>query len=98
DVLHGSWLGHALHPALVALPIGAWTTSAVLDMVGARKGADTALGLGILASLPTAASGLVDWSYTEGKPKRLGFAHAALNTAALTCYTTSWLARRSGHR
>jgi len=98
DGLHGTWLGHPLHPALVALPIGAWTTASVLDMVGARRGADTALGFGILTSLPTAAAGLVDWSYTEGKPRRLGFAHAALNSAALACYSGSWLARRGGHR
>lgn len=98
DVLHGTWLGHALHPALVAIPIGAWSTASVLDMVGSRRGADTAIGLGILAALPTAASGLVDWSYTEGKPRRIGLAHAALNSAALTCYGLSWLARRGGHR
>jgi len=98
DALHGTWLGHALHPALIAVPIGSWTTAAVLDMVGSHKGADTAIGFGILAALPTAASGLVDWSYTEGKPRRVGFAHAALNSAALTCYGLSWLARRSGHR
>jgi len=98
DALHGTWLGHALHPALVAIPIGSWTTATVLDMVGARKGADTAIGFGILAALPTAASGLVDWSYTEGKPRRLGFAHAALNGTALACYSASWLARRSGYR
>jgi nitrite reductase/ring-hydroxylating ferredoxin subunit/uncharacterized membrane protein len=98
DVLHGTWLGHVLHPALVALPIGSWTTAAVLDMLGEREGADTAVGFGILASLPTAASGLVDWSYTEGKPRRLGFAHAALNGTALGFYGLSWLARKGGHR
>ena len=98
DALHGTWLGHALHPALVAVPIGAWTTASFLDLVGARRGADTAIGFGVLAALPTAASGLVDWSYTEGKPRRIGLAHAALNSAALACYGTSWLARRSGHR
>jgi nitrite reductase/ring-hydroxylating ferredoxin subunit/uncharacterized membrane protein len=98
DVLHGTWLGHVLHPALVAVPIGSWTTAAFLDMAGDRDGADAAIGFGILSSLPTAASGLVDWSYTEGKPKRLGFAHAALNSAALGCYGLSWLARKRGHR
>jgi nitrite reductase/ring-hydroxylating ferredoxin subunit/uncharacterized membrane protein len=98
DALHGTWLGHALHPMLVTVPIGSWTTAAVLDLVGARRGADTAIGFGVLAALPTAASGLADWSYTEGKPRRLGFAHAAANSAALLCYGTSWLARRSGHR
>jgi nitrite reductase/ring-hydroxylating ferredoxin subunit/uncharacterized membrane protein len=98
DALHGTWLGHALHPALVALPIGSWTTAAVLDLVGAKRGADTAIGFGILAALPTAASGLVDWSYTEGKPRRFGFAHAAANSAALACFGASWLARRADHR
>jgi len=98
DALHGTWLGHALHPMLVAIPIGSWTTAAVLDVVGAHQGADTAVGFGILAALPTAASGLVDWSYTEGKPRRVGFAHAALNGGALTFYSASWLARKSGHR
>jgi nitrite reductase/ring-hydroxylating ferredoxin subunit/uncharacterized membrane protein len=98
DLLHGTWLGHALHPVLVALPIGAWTTAAVLDLVGARSGADTAVGFGILTSLPTAAAGLADWSYTRGKPRRLGFAHAALNSTALVCYGASWFVRRGGHR
>jgi nitrite reductase/ring-hydroxylating ferredoxin subunit len=83
---------------LVVLPIGAWTTAAVLDAVGEGDAADTAVGFGILSSLPTAAAGLVDWSYTEGKPRRVGFAHAALNGGALAAYGLSWLARKSGHR
>jgi nitrite reductase/ring-hydroxylating ferredoxin subunit/uncharacterized membrane protein len=98
DVLHGTWLGHVLHPALVAVPIGSWTTAAMLDLAGHRKGADAAIGFGIVAALPTGASGLVDWSYAEGKPRRLGFAHAALNGTALGLYSLSWLARKSGHR
>ncbi len=27
NVLHGTWLGHPLHPALVTVPLGAWTTA-----------------------------------------------------------------------
>jgi nitrite reductase/ring-hydroxylating ferredoxin subunit/uncharacterized membrane protein len=98
NALQGTWLGHPLHPALVAVPIGGWTMAAVLDLVGARQAADTAVGFGIVTSLPTAAAGLVDWSYTQGKPRRLGLAHATLNSAALACYTTSWLARKAGQR
>jgi len=98
DALHGTWLGHALHPALILLPAGSWTTAAVLDLAGDAKGADTAIGFGILTSLPAAASGMVDWSYTTGRSRRLGLVHATLNTVALSCYTLSWVARKTGSR
>src|SRR5687768_17088869 len=98
DALHGTWFGHALHPALILAPGGSWLTAAVLDLVGDDDGAQTAVGFGILASLPAAASGMVDWGYTEGRARRVGLAHAALNSAALGLYTLSWLARKGGHR
>ena len=31
NVLHGTWLGHPLHPALTHVPLGAWTTALALD-------------------------------------------------------------------
>ncbi len=31
--LHGTWLGHPLHPALTDLPVGAWTASALFDLL-----------------------------------------------------------------
>src|SRR3954463_13323933 len=34
DALSGTPLGHALHPFLTDLPIGTWTSAAVLDLVG----------------------------------------------------------------
>ncbi|MEJ7659708.1 MAG: hypothetical protein WKG07_08815 [Hymenobacter sp.] len=39
DTLHGVWLGHPLHPVLVQIPVGAWTSAAVLDAVpgGTRR-------------------------------------------------------------
>jgi nitrite reductase/ring-hydroxylating ferredoxin subunit len=98
DFLNGTWLGHPLHAALTDVPIGAWTTAAVLDLVGARRGADTAIGLGILAALPTAAAGLADWHDYSGPPRRLGLVHAMTNSAALNCYVGSLLARHSGNR
>jgi nitrite reductase/ring-hydroxylating ferredoxin subunit/uncharacterized membrane protein len=98
DVLHGTWFGHVLHPALILAPAGSWLTAAVLDLVGDEDGAKTAISFGILASLPAAASGLVDWGYTSGRTRRMGLAHAALNSAALGLYVLSWLARKNGHR
>src|SRR5437762_3719543 len=98
NFLHGTWLGHALHPALTDVPIGAWWTSAFLDLLGVERGADWALGIGAAAAVPTALSGLADWSDTNEQPRRVGLVHAALNTVGLGCVVGSLLARRSGDR
>ena len=29
DALHGTWLGHPLHPVLVQIPVGAWVSSQI---------------------------------------------------------------------
>src|SRR5215211_4003885 len=46
DTLVGTWLGHPLHPAVVALPIGAWTSALALDFAGEERAADLLIGLG----------------------------------------------------
>jgi nitrite reductase/ring-hydroxylating ferredoxin subunit/uncharacterized membrane protein len=101
DVLHGRWLGHPLHPALVNVPLGAWTIAAVLDAIeegsGNRalgSGADAAIGLGLMAALGAAITGIADWRHTEGQARRVGLAHGLLNTGALALYTTSLILRR----
>src|SRR5438270_9823960 len=33
DVLHGTWLGHPLHPALTDVPVGAWAAAVVMEAV-----------------------------------------------------------------
>ena len=37
DVLSGAWLGHALHPIMTDIPIGAWTSAVVLDWTAAKR-------------------------------------------------------------
>src|SRR5437763_16556366 len=81
DALDGVWLGAPLHPALTDVPLGAWSAAALLDTVGSDS-ADAALAVGILAAVPAALTGLNDWSYLKGEPKRLGVVHALLNTMA----------------
>ncbi|HEY0382392.1 MAG TPA: Rieske 2Fe-2S domain-containing protein [Candidatus Elarobacter sp.] len=93
DALNGTWLGHALHPAITDVPIGAWTAALALDALGERRGARIAVGVGLLGALGAAATGLTDWADTSGKPRRLGVVHAALNGAATLLYGASWLAR-----
>jgi uncharacterized membrane protein len=101
EVLAGAWLGHALHPLLTDFPLGCWLASGLLDLVGGRRarGASQRLvGLGVLFTVPTALSGLSDWSAAQDpRVRRVGTAHALLNGAIGTSYFLSWRARRRGH-
>lgn len=100
-LLGGAPIGHAAHPVLTDVPIGLWTSSTVLDLVGhgsAHPEADRLLGLGVLAAVPAAVTGVVDWSASRERVQRVGVAHAALNSVALTLYATSWVLRRTGRR
>lgn len=97
EVLSGSWLGHALHPLLTDFPLGCWASASLLDLAGFGRHPDAArrlVGLGILASVPTAASGLSDWSRLGTRDRRVGLVHAQLNSVALSLYVASYLARR----
>ena len=101
-LLGGSWLGHALHPLLTDVPIGAWTSSLILDFAGgpsAEQAADLLLGIGIVAVAPTAASGWSDWSETlTPEQRRVGLVHAAANITAASLFSASLLRRREGRR
>ena len=101
DGLSGTWLGHTLHPLLTDVPIGAWTSSLILDAVGGResqRAADRLIAVGILAALPTAATGIADWGDTQPKERRVGMVHAVANTTALALFSGSLLARGRGRR
>jgi nitrite reductase/ring-hydroxylating ferredoxin subunit/uncharacterized membrane protein len=104
DALSGVPLGHALHPLLTQVVVGAWTSATILDILGGR-GSDAAarrlIGVGIAASAPTVATGLNDWADSESandEVRRVGAVHGALNSAALGMYAASLAARRRGAR
>ena len=101
DVLSGTWLGHPLHPPLIDVVIGAWTSALLLDLLGGEEGreaADRLVVAGIVAAVPTAAAGLSDWAELRGGSRRVGSVHAVGNTTALVLHTLSSLARRRGDR
>ncbi len=101
DALSGTWLQHPVHPPLTDVVIGSWLSGVAVDMLGGRGGATASrrlVGLGILAALPTAATGASDWSDLIGKDRRLGSIHAVANSTALAAQSLSWLERRRGHR
>ncbi|WP_299761265.1 Rieske 2Fe-2S domain-containing protein [uncultured Pontibacter sp.] len=100
NALHGKWLGHPLHPAITDVPVGAWTTAAVLDgleLMGKEKytpGADAAVAVGLVGALGAAVTGLADWTGTRKERRKLGMLHGMLNAGATALYATSLLLRR----
>ncbi len=100
NFLNGVWLGHPLHPAVIVLPIGFWTSTLVFDLAGEERAADLSLGLGLVTAVGAAATGAAQWqdaAHNE-KPRRLGALHALLNVLATILYAGSWLLRRNGRR
>ncbi|MEH0820945.1 MULTISPECIES: Rieske 2Fe-2S domain-containing protein [unclassified Micromonospora] len=97
DLLHGVWLGHPLHPAMVQVPVGAWISAAVLDLLPSqRRAATTLVGLGTVSALPAAVAGLNDWAALARDQRRVGLVHAASNSVALVFYASSLAARLRG--
>ena len=100
NFLHGSALGPPLHPALIELPVGAWTLAAILDaleLAGLRRNrgfADTAIKIGLVGAIGAAVAGATDWSETDGRAKRIGLAHGVMNLTATGLYALSLLVRR----
>ena len=102
DMLHGTWLGHPLHPVLTDIPVGAWTVALVLDALAGmtgredfEAGADGAVAVGLLGAVGAAVTGLTDWTETGARSKKIGFVHAALHVVATGLYATSWVMRSS---
>jgi uncharacterized membrane protein len=104
DVLSGAWLGHALHPILSDIPIGAWTSSVILDWTGgkdSRAASDRLILTGVLAVGATAVTGWSDWADAEqgsAAVRRSGLVHAAANGTAAALMISSYLARKRGAR
>lgn len=107
DALHGTWLGHPLHPALVTLPIGTWTFALAVDVLATSglireqptaQAAETALKVGAAGAVAAAAAGLADWQYTDGRDRRVGLVHALVNGTALALMLGSIALRSRGRR
>jgi nitrite reductase/ring-hydroxylating ferredoxin subunit/uncharacterized membrane protein len=103
NFLHGTWLGHPLHPALTDIPVGAWTAALALDALEGMSGrkecgsaADLAIGVGLIGAVGSAVTGITDWSETggAGSAARTGLVHGLLNVVATGLYATSLVMRK----
>ena len=105
NVLDGVWFEAPLHPALTDVPLGSWTAALVFDGLDVATGkepvrhaADASLVFGVLGALGAAVTGLSDWRYLSGGSRRMGVAHALLNTIGLVLSIVSLLLRATGRR
>ena len=97
DALHGVWLGQPVHPALITLPLGFWTSATVLDFVpGTGRAPRVLLALGLAGAVPAAAAGFADWSSLHREQQRVGLVHAASGASASALFAASLLARIAG--
>ena len=95
--------GHPLHPAIVAVPIGAWIASLVFDL-GSRvvgdgeflaRGSRWLIALGVLGALAAAVFGFLDFlAIPPGTPAfRTAVVHLSLNLGVTTAYVVNFLLR-----
>jgi nitrite reductase/ring-hydroxylating ferredoxin subunit/uncharacterized membrane protein len=97
--LHGTWLGHALHPLLTDVPVGAFTVALLLDLLGVfgftglMEGAKWATLLGVLSMLAAAVAGIADYTGTHGRDRRYGTLHQIVMYVSLIAYVVSLLVR-----
>jgi nitrite reductase/ring-hydroxylating ferredoxin subunit/uncharacterized membrane protein len=97
DLLHGTWLGHPVHPVMVQLPVGAFMSAAILDLLpGTRRAATTLIAVGTATVAPAAVAGWVDWSQMTKDRQRVGLVHASANVIATSLYAASLVARLRG--
>lgn len=97
DALHGVPAGHPVHPVLVQIPVGTWTSAALLDALpGTARTSRMLVGVGLVAAAPAILTGWADWARTGRRQQRVGIVHAASNEIGWLIYVLSYADRRWG--
>lgn len=98
--LHGDATGIPIHVILTDVPLGAWWMAMFLDHFpdgSSQRSATRLVGLGVVASAPTAAAGWAEWALADHPTQRVGVVHAAVNGATVLIFLASWVARARDH-
>jgi uncharacterized membrane protein len=95
--------GHPLHPAMVALPIGAWAASLAFDVASRVvdepaflvDGSRWLIAFGVLTALAAATVGFLDlFAIPSGtRAHRVALIHMTLNLAVVVSYGANFLLR-----
>ena len=107
DLVRG-FPGKPSHPPLTDAAIGAYTAGAVMFVLGAlgleeeqmAHGALLAISVGLIVTVPTAITGLIDWLGIEkGTPARqVGLFHLLTMVTATVVFAGTWLAQLDGYK
>lgn len=99
--------GHPSHPPLTDASIGAYSVATAMFVLGALDiqrtqmayGALLALSGGLIVAVPTALTGLIDWSgIQKGTPaRRLASWHLFVMLTATVLFAITWLLQRPGY-
>ncbi|HEY8923096.1 MAG TPA: DUF2231 domain-containing protein [Polyangia bacterium] len=96
--------GHALHPMLIAFPLGLLGTSVVWDICALATArplwgtiAYWTITAGIISGLVAAVPGFIDWLYIpkRTRARTVGIYHMLLNVTVLVLFAISLLLRHS---
>jgi nitrite reductase/ring-hydroxylating ferredoxin subunit/uncharacterized membrane protein len=99
DTLHGVPSGHPVHAPLTDVPVGAWTSAAVLDLLpGTERASRILIAAGLAGAVPTVLTGWTDWSALHREQQRVGLVHALGTGTAAALYSFSLLARIRGRQ
>ena len=99
-------LGHSPHPAIVAVPLGAWTVSNICDGLALATGeksyddaARISMAIGLIGAAGAAVTGLRDYSYIPKDRPSHGVAttHGLGNALAASLVTASFIMRVRDH-
>jgi uncharacterized membrane protein len=95
--------GHPLHPALVAVPIGAWVCSLVFDVASRvvdepgflTQGSRWLIAVGVIGAVAAASIGLLDFfAIPGGTPAwRTALVHMSLNLGVTAAYAVNFAIR-----
>ena len=100
-------LGHSPHPAIVAVPLGGWTVSAICDALGLATGrpayddaARLSMGIGLVGAAGAILTGLHDYSYIpRDRPTHdIATSHATCMAIATTLFGASFVLRQRPHQ
>jgi uncharacterized membrane protein len=109
NVLAGPY-GHPSHPIVVMVPIGAWASSLVLDILsraskgrrskGYARSSRSLMGVGLLGAGGAALTGLLDYTTIPRgtRAKKLATAHLFMNVSAVASYAMNFLDRDPDER